>query len=393
MTRSKIVMAALALAALCLAPQAARAGPMLRVGDEAWLRINYEVQLHGPWRNTGSGPDGTGDTTDLFFRRNRLTLIGQMTNAVGFVASIQYEGDRRIREVTVSGPTSRLDALDAFLTADVAGALKLRVGLTKDQLVREHNEGCFFPLSADRSLFVYTPLPRLSRDFGVVVWGNALGSRLQYRLAAMKGNDDGTEPSSSLRYTARAHVSLLEPEASLVYRGTYLGEKRVLTVGGGFQLEPDAVYGNVAARTLVKRYQAWTADAFLEVPVPFGTFTVSGAWLQTDFDGAYQGGDPDPRSVGLTGEKKGWYAKAGYLVPGKVWRGALQVYGRYEAWRFAELGGIVDQQLGWTAAGVNYYLRGQDLRITLEYSRSDFDREDAVTRDFDTVTVMVQALF
>jgi hypothetical protein len=383
-----------ALGSLCFAPRAAYAGPLLRVGDESWLKINYEVQLYGPWRNTGSGPSGTGDTTDLYFRRNRLTLIGQITNAVGFVASFQYEGDRRIRDVTVSEqPGTRFDALDAFITADVDGAFKLRAGLTKDPLVREHNEGCFFPLSADRSLFVYTPLPRISRDFGVVAWGNALRSRVQYRVAAMKGNDDGTEPASSLRYTARAHVTLLDPEASLVYRGTYLGEKRILTVGGGYQLEPDAVYGNVAARTLVKDYRAWTLDGFFEYPVPFGTFTVSGAYLHVDFDGAHEGGDPGPRSVGLAGEKRGWYAKAGYLLPVPVWKGNVQVYARYESWRFAELSGIVDQQLRWAAAGLNYYFKGQDLRVTLEYARDDFVTEDATTRDFDTITLMLQTLF
>ena len=381
-----------ALGALC-SPAAARAGPMLRVGDESWLRINYEMQLYGPWRDTGSGPNGTGDTTDVYFRRNRLTLMGQMTNAVGLVASFQYEGDRRIRDLTVSEqPGKQFDVLDAFVTADVADAFKLRAGLTKDQLVREHNEGCFFPLSADRSLFVYSPLPRVSRDSGVVAWGNLLQSRVQYRVAAMKGNDDGTEPRSSLRYTARAHVTLLEPEASLVYRGTYLGEKLVLTVGGGYQFEPDAVYGNVAARTLVRNYRAWTVDGFLEYPLPAGAFTVSGAYLHVDFDGAYQGGDPDPRSVGITGEKRGWYAKAGWLLPVKIWKGDAQIYARYEMWRFAQLSGIVNQQIRWAAGGINYYFKGQDLRITLEYSRNDFVTQSATSRDFNTVTVMLQTL-
>lgn len=393
MQSRRILIASWALACLCLAPRAAHAGPLLRVGDDSWLRINYEVQLYGPWRDTGSGPNGTSDTTDLFFRRNRLTLVGQMTTAVGLVAAVQYEGDRRIGDITVSQPRTEFGVLDAFLTVDLDDAFKLRAGLTKDQLVREHNEGCFFPLSADRSLFVYTPLPRVSRDFGVVAWGNALRSRVQYRIAAMKGNDDGTEPRSSLRYTARAHVTLLDPEATLVYRGTYLGEKRVLTLGGGYQFEPDALYGNVAARTLAKNYQAWTADAFFEYPLPAGAVTLSGAYLRTDFGGAYQGGDPDPRSVGLNGEKKGWYAKAGYLLPVQLWTGSVQVYARYESWRFAELSQIVDQQIRWIAAGLNYYLKGQDLRITLEYSRNDFVREDASTRDFHTVTAMVQALF
>jgi hypothetical protein len=386
-------MASFALGALCLAPRPAHAGPTLKIDDESSLRINYEAQLLAPWRNTGSGPDGTGDTTDVYFRRNRLTLIGQVTSTVGFVASIQHEGDRRIREITVAAPRREFDVLDAFLTADVHDAFKLRAGLTKDPLVREHNEGCFFALSSDRSLFVYTPLARLSRDSGFVVWGNVGGARVQYRLAAMKGNDDGTEPASSLRYTARAHVTLLDPEASLVYRGTYLGEKRVFTLGGGYQVEPDAVYGNVAARTLVKSYRAWTLDAFLEVPLEVGAFTVSGAYLQTDFDGAYRGGDPDPRSFGLTGEKKGWYAKAGYLLPGELWKGRLQAYGRVESWRFAELSGIADQRIGWAAAGLNYLLKGQELRITAEYSRNDFEKEDALSRDFATVTAMMQVLF
>ncbi len=378
----------------CFAPRPARAGPMLKIDDESWLRINYEMQLYGPWRDTGSGPDGRGDTTDVFFRRNRLTLLGQVTDRIGFVASVQHQGDRRIQDITVSEqPTRSFDILDAFVTAEIHDAFKLRAGLTKDQLVREHNEGCFFPLSVDRSLFVYTPLPRVSRDYGVVAWGNALQSRVQYRLAAMKGNDDGADPSNSLRYTARAHVTLLEPESSLVYRGTYLGEKKVLTFGAGYQLEPDAVYGNVAAETLSKSYHAWTLDGFFEYPIPAGTFTLSAAYLHVDFDGAYGGGDPDPRSVGIDGEKKGWYAKAGYLLPMKLGKGSAQVYVRFESWRFAELAGLVDQEMRWFAAGVNYFLKGQDVRVTLEGSRNDFVREDAGSRDFVTVTAMLQTLF
>jgi hypothetical protein len=395
-THGRILVAFLALVSLpWLAPRPAYAGPTLEVNDEAWLKINYEMQLHGPWRNTGSGPAGTGATTDIYFRRNRLTLAGQMTNAVGFVASIQHLGDRRISDLSVSEQPERdFDVLDAFVTAEFHDAFKLRAGLTKDQLAREHDEGCFFPLSLDRSLFIYTPLPRNSRDYGIVAWGNALGARLQYRLAAMKGNDSDADPGSSLRYTGRVHVSLFEPESSIVYRGTYLGEKRVLTFGAGYQLEPDAVYGNVSARTLAKGYQAWTLDGFFEYPVPsVGTFTVSGAYLQTDFDGAYKGGDPDPRSTGINGEKSGWYAKAGYLLPMKIGPGSLQAFARLETWSFAELSGIVDQEIRWAALGVNYYLRGQDLRVGLEYSRNDFVTEDAESRDFDTVTAMLQTLF
>ncbi len=66
-------------------------------------------------------------------------------------------------------------------------------------------------------------------------------------------------------------------------------------------------------------------DGFFEYPTTAGTFTLSSAYLKTDFDGAYKGADPDPRSVGINGEKKGWYAKAGYMLPMKVGPGDVQV--------------------------------------------------------------------
>jgi len=355
------------------------------------IKLNYAFQLYGQWRDTGSGPNGTDNTSDVYFKRNRLMMSGQLDDVYGFYAAVQFQGDERIFPETVSStPQKNFDIIDTFLTADYTDAFRLRAGLTKDPLIREDNESCFEPLSVDRSYFVYTNLPRLNRDFGVVLWGNLADALFQYRVAAMKGNDDINDPKSSMRYTARVHVSLLDPEYSLVYKGTYLGKKKVLTIGAGYQLESDAVYGNVAGKDMTKDYKAYTYDVFFEYPTPAGTFTVSGAYLKEDFDNAYQGADPDPRSIGINGEKSGWYAKAGYMLPGKIGTGELQFFGRYEKWKFAELSGIFDQEIKWSALGINYFLKGQDLRLTLEYSINDFTKEDPVNQDFKTVTVMLQ---
>ncbi len=355
------------------------------------IRLNYAFQLLGQWRDTGSGPSGTDNTTDIYFRRDRLMMSGQLTDVYGFYSAVQFMGDERIFPGSVSEtPQKNFDILDTFLTADYTDAFRLRAGLTKDPMIREENEGCFAPLSVDRSNFVSTNLPRLNRDFGVVLWGNLADSLIQYRVAGMKGNDDINDPKSSLRYTARVHVSLLDPESSLVYNGTYLGKKKVLTIGAGYQAESDAVFGNVAGKGLAKDYKAYTYDVFFEYPTQAGTFTASGAYLNADFGGAFKGGDPDPRSIGVNGEKSGWYSKAGYLLPKKIGTADLQVFARYEKWRFAELGGIFDQQIIWTGYGINYYVNGQDLRLTLEYSTNDYEKEDAVNKDFKTVTVMLQ---
>ena len=372
----------------------AHAGPVIKFGDESWLMINYEMQLYVQSRDTGSGPSGDSTTTDIFFRRNRLTFKGQATDVYGFTFAVQQQGDKRMESISVSdSPGKNFDVLDAFFSADWTDAFRLRVGLTKDPFSRETNEGCFFPLSVDRSLFVYTDLPRLNRDYGLILWGNLLDAKVQYRLAAMKGADSGDDPKSSFRYTGRMHVTLLDPESSLVYRGTYLGTKKVLTFGAGYQFEPNVVYANLSGKLLPKDYQAWTIDGFFEYPTPSGTFTVSGAYLKTDFDNAFQGADPDPRSIGINGEKKGWYAKAGYMLPNKVGPGNVQVYGRYEDWRFAELSSVFDQKIRWTGVGLNYLLKGQDLKITLEYSKTDFDKHESSAKDFNTFTAMLQFLF
>ncbi len=353
----------------------------------ASIKLNYAFQLYGQSRNTGSGPNGTDTTTDIFFRRDRLMLSGSLDDVYGFYSAFQFMGDERVFPTGVTGTTQKsFDVIDTFFTADYTDAFRLRAGLTKDPMIREDNESCFVPLSLDRSNFVYTNLPRLNRDFGLLLWGNLADAKLQYRLSAMNGNDDANDPKSNLRYSARVHVTLLDPEFSLVYNGTYLGRKKVLTIGAGYQSEADAVYGNVAGKSMAKGYKAYTYDIFFEYPTPGGTITLSGAYLKADFDKAYQGADPDPRSIGINGEKSGWYSKAGYLIPNTN----LQLFGRYEKWKFAELGGVFDQQITWTGYGVNYYVRGQDLRLTFEYSSNDFDKEDTVNKDFKTYSVMLQ---
>jgi hypothetical protein len=386
--------AALVLALLFLLPVLAQAGPTIKFGEEGSLTINYAGQLYFQSRDTGSGADGDSSTTDIFFRRNRLMFFGKIDDTHSFYLAFQQQGDRRIFETMVAdSPVKDFDVIDAYYSGDFAPQFRVKAGLLKDQLVREDLEGCFDPLSLDRSLFVYLPLDRLNRDYGVVVWGNLANSKIQYRLAAMKGNDNSDDPKSSLRYTGRVHLTLLDPEDGFTYMGTYLGEKKVFTVGAGYQMESDAVYGNVAAKTLTKDYKAYTYDVFFEYPVGGGAVTASGGYLNLDFDDAYLGGDPDPRSINLNGQKKGWYGKAGYLIPGKLGFGRVQIYGRYEKWDFAELNNVFDQEIKWYAGGLNYLIKGQNLRITLEAAKTNFDKETDSVQDFTTLTAMLQVRF
>jgi len=120
-----------------------------------------------------------------------------------------------------------------------------------------------------------------------------------------------------------------------------------------------------------------------------GTVTFSTAYEDIDLGEAYKGANPDPGTLGLNGEKKGYYVKAGYMLPNTP----LQFFGRYENWQFASLNDIFDQEISWYGGGINYYIRGQNLKVTAEYSVTDFEREDATTKNFNTFVAQLQLVF
>lgn len=370
-------------------------GATIKIDDVAYTRINYQFQLYGAYRDTGSGKDDTDSTTDFFFRRNRLSLSGAATEKLSYILMIEHSGERIIGPVeVVDEPVGEFNVLEGFAIAEFSDAFKINAGKMKIPFMREILEGCFSALSLDRSLFVYTPFQR-SRDTGVALWGNLASSKIQYMVSAMDGQESSEAPKSSPRYSGRMHLALLDAENSYGYSGTYLGNKMVFTIGAGAQFEPGAVYSDTVAQTGEKDYTAWTADVFIEYPVgTTGTVTLSGAYMHTDFDKAYQGNDPDPESLGVDGDKDGWFVKAGYLHQNQNGPSALQPFVRYEKWEFAELNGIVAQELTWTAAGINYLINGQNLKLGLEYSITDFEDESTtLSQDFKTVNVMFQAGF
>ncbi|OGW32656.1 MAG: hypothetical protein A2X58_06875 [Nitrospirae bacterium GWC2_56_14] len=375
----------------CLPPE----GATIKLSETSFMRLNYQMQLYAEWRDTGSGVDGTKPTTDFSFRRSRLSITGQASGVVGYSVKIEQAGPRRIGPVDVAGePASDFGVLESYVTADLDESFRLVLGRSKIPFTREVLEGCFSALTLDRSLFISTPMAR-TRDMGIVAWGSLAHDKLQYFAAMQEGRETANAPESSPRYTGRVHLALLDPEDAFGYGGTYLGNKMVFTVGAGAQYEPGAVYSDVTNKTGEKNYSAWTADVFMEYPVGVsGSATLSGAYLKTSFDKAYQGSDPDPESIGVEGDKKGWYAKAGYLVIDKIGPGQIQPFLRYEQWDFASLNGVYAQQITWTAGGLNYLIKGQNLKLTLQYAATDFkDEQNAASRDFKTITAMLQAGF
>ena len=387
------LMVALALLAGPLLKEAV-AGPTIEFGDEGQglLRIDYKAQFQFISRDTGSGPDNTDRTSTANFRRNRLAFIGAWGDMLGIYVQTDFVEDLNVGNLSVGSDFgSHFTLLDAQLRFKFNDMFRVRVGKFKANLTRENLEDCYQPLTLDRSVFLKEPFVLSTRDRGLAVWGNLLDNRLQYKLDVLEGRPaDSESPDSSFRYGGRLHLSLLDPESGYGYRGTYRGDKQVLTIGAGYQFEPDMVYANAAAETGASDYKAWTADVFFEYPLEeIGTVTLSSAYMDVDIDEAYKGADPEAQAIGQFGERNGYYVKGGYMLPNLP----LQFFGRYEGWSFANLSGIPNQDLGWLGLGVNYYVRGQNLKLTFEYQEVDFDKEATACQDFKTVVAQLQVIF
>lgn len=377
---------AMALAAVLAVPGIVAAGPTIQVGDQGSLNISYSMQVWGQSRSYTSDTDN-GSTFDTFLRRNRLTFAGQYNDYVGFYAQLEAGNDSK------DGQDNRsVYYRDAYITLDRSDSMRFIVGRFKNTFSRENLEACLEPLTLDRAEIIsYTPFGG-SRDTGIAMWGNLDNAKLQYRVMIADGREGDVLPKHQPRTTARVHWSVFDPEPDYGYLGTYLGTKKVLTIGAAYDMQPQVAYANYTTRSNPQDYTGSTLDIFYEQPTASGTYTLSAATFDYDVGNAINT-DPDPL-LGSNTQLKATYVKGGYLFPNKIGKGRLQLFARHEDSKFNLTSGYLDQTSN--AFGANYYLDGQKLKLTLEHNIVDFNTPNpsmASQQDYSKTTIGLQLIF
>ncbi|MFN2238874.1 MAG: selenite/tellurite reduction operon porin ExtI [Thermoanaerobaculia bacterium] len=412
--------------------------------DELDPTFDFEVkgQVFSETTDFGTGLDREGSRTDIHFQRLRLTITAMLDDTYGFKfqtcgntgSSKQGALGYGLTAQDVDWNDRDIRIIDGYAIANFSDALNLKIGLTKIPLTRANLDDCFAPLTQDRSFFVYnaygTSPAKFSRDMGAVAWGHLLDDKLRYYAGVFQGREGVTrtmhplngsvvtssiEPKNSFQYVGRVHYAFLDEEPGSGYVGTYFGDLRIFTLGVGAAFEADAVYRNVSPTGAVLNdetvdYTAFAADMLFEYPTAAGTFTANAQYLELDFDDAYKtnfnAGDRLANITGLNGQKDGWFAKAAWILPITVGKkGLLQPYVLAESWEFAHLLGINNQKIDQVGAGVNYYIRRQNVRLTAEYLKTEFDQATPFVggrinpttgapidriEEYDTLRVMLQ---
>lgn len=435
---SKQIVSLCGLAAALMGPATLRAE--ILDADMVSLRAQLRGQMLAEFSDYGGSADRQADRTDLRFARFRLTLTGMYDENYGFQLNTQA-----IYGTTKSGITgysaSMADAdnndanirlHDAYFIANYSDALNFKIGMTKIPMTRGNLDGCFDPLGIDRSMWTFpgygtTPI-KASRDMGVSAWGKLFGGKSVYQAAVFQGREGYTRttnpftnatvtstmtPTDSFLYVGRIHYSFWDQESSSGYEGSYLGDLKILTFGVGAAWEADAVYRNVTSAGVLQNNDtvdstAYTVDMLFELPTASGTYTLTSAYINKDFEDVHltnlNPGDRLTNYGGVNGQREGWYVRGAYLLPTTVGKeGKLQPYAYYEKWDVAALAGQTDQTVTQKAVGFNWYIRGQNVRFTLEYLRNEFEKPTAFVGgrlnannqpiDFYTENTNVRAMF
>ncbi|MGB9499587.1 MAG: porin [Dissulfuribacterales bacterium] len=370
------------LTLLMLLPSLAGAIEVYRNGDVS-LNIGYWAQA---WYQYVGDIDRDGDgkwddsLNDFMVRRTYFSVSGTVTPKVSVF--MHYAGDRIGQEgldKSGMGLGTGLALRDCWVNYKLLGNdLMVQVGRmyvpftrnygttsTKSLLTTELDWG----QGGLRSGILYPQ--KVGRDDSVTLWGNVVKDKLQYRLMVGEGVEDSTvNPDDKLRFAGRLSFNLFDPETSWFNAGTYLGKKKILAIGGGFDFQPDLIMGGEK-----RNYEAYTADVHLDLPLESCAVTAEVAWIT--LRNVVNTVTWSDLTAGTDGDI--YTAKAGILLAGNI-----QPFAHYELIN-PDVSGADDTTV--YGIGCNYYIKGPANKLTLEYSKVDDDNDISV----DIITV--QAAF
>lgn len=254
------------LLAVALPAQAAK----LSVDEDTFVDVRFFLQT---WAQAeqGAAPDGDSYGKDLFLRRARIWLGGQLNDRIGYVFdtdAVNYGKDNYDADIFIQDAFAIFKLEPTYLILDV--------GFMYVPLTHHIDQGAFtlFSLDFHPTLFRFPAFSnRVNRDVGVQLRGIA-AETLQYRLGVYRGvrgspadstaANAGLNPKDDLRYNGQLRFNVFEPEVVPYFAGIYFNEKRVLSFGFGADYQMDAVRdldGDLAD------YTAFGGDVFLDLPL------------------------------------------------------------------------------------------------------------------------------
>lgn len=387
----------------------------------AWTRFTFSTQFWSRYTNLNAGSlDASGQPAgsefDFALRRTRFSLQTNFDDRVVLYTQLGFNG------------LSAVSAKPQIFFHDVWAMLRIApqqcyigFGLNGwNGISRLSSVSSQKTMTLDHPGFNYPNINRAdieSRQLGVFMKGTV--SRISYRAAIAKPfayngvpnepqSDTAYEfPSAKLSYKAYAAFHFLDKEYfNTPYLDmTYIGAKKIFNLGAGFDFHPRSIaeYNAETVRELKNKLHLG-ADIFIELPmVQNRTFTLYSVFYYNDFGNNYlrASGTMNQWSGGTGMEGAGnnefkmgtgniWYTTAGYLfrndflkIPGRIQCFYAFTHKNFEA---------LQTPLFNHDIGLNYFLAGQKLKFSLQYSLRPIlnDSASTISRYRDAFILQIQ---
>jgi hypothetical protein len=337
----------------------AHAGGTIKIDDTKWISLGVGLRTTFTTVENAAN-NGRDDSKDFDLEDLRVYINGQIHKHIQF-------------EVNTFKNGSRAELLDSVVKFDYNG-INLWMGRFLPPSDRANMSGPFYggdwymPVVSFGVAGEVSPVAA-GRDDGVAIWGMAAGDRLKWKIGAFEGGVNGGAGSNggadNLMYAGSLRYNFWDTEAGYYNASTYYGAKDILSIGGSFAIQTEAV-------SATQDYTAWHLDGLLEKNFNGHVATLETGFYSNDRDG---GGT---EAVFSEGE--------GYFVLGAYQLGDWKTSVRFQAWE-PDINGAPDTER--FDVGVDYIIDGHNARISLNWT-DNFNNAVETASEQDGITLGVQ---
>ncbi len=308
--------------------------------------------------------DQEDDNNDIFIRRLRLKGGGKIFDLGKYYFEVKIDNAGRFNR------QPRAQVENAWMNFVIQPEIAIRVGLYDMVFSRNALTSDSKLLLMDRSLIkgALTVLGIADNTVGVLVHGRPLEGRFTYGFGIFdnigfevaESEETLTRQADGAMVTGRVVYDFLDPApvgGYGDYRGSYIGNGQRLSLAANSAYLSKARIGDNEFDLF-----AWGVDLFFNSgPVTF----------EAEYD-SYQEDIKNGESPDIVGG--GWYVQGGYLLFPVV-----ELVARHQ-----ELDANDNDdtdKLQWTSVGLNYYIRGHNLKIQTEYIFKEEQGEKKINND------------
>lgn len=310
------------------------------------LQVQFEDGDRGDSRFPATGEDR------FYLRRARMNATGTFAEQFDFRVEFDLAG-------TLGSTTGlRAQMTDGYVNWNRYAFANVRAGQFKTPFGFEQ----LYPdprlLTIERTLA--NDRLTLNRQLGAQLWGDLLDKHLSYAVGVFNGNGVNNSANDNGKFLWAGRLAVTP------WKGNLLGGPASWAVGGNaFQSEDTALslpdFNLDSTPTTPDKDNLFTGkrrgygfDSQLET----GPFSLWVEYLQNHLE-------PTDAKPFAQFDSDGWYAQAGvFLVPKK-----LQAVVKYET--FDPSSRVSSNEVSTDTVGLNYYIRGNNLKLQLDYLRTD----------------------